>query len=58
MLQVDRDSQEGRELGRVYHVEAYPYVSFVDGITGECVWSRSFPNKASIPSDEFVKASK
>lgn len=58
LIQIDRDSSEGRDFGRIYNVPAYPHVSIVDGLTGECMWSRSVSNDHPLETNDFLKTRK
>lgn len=58
LIQIDKDSPEGKEFGRIYRVSAYPHISIVDGITGECRWNRSVSNENPLEANDFLKTRK
>ena len=58
LIQMDRDSPEGKEFCRIYKVTTYPHISIVDGITGECMWNRSTSNENVLGTDEFLRERK
>lgn len=58
LIQIDRDSPEGKEFGRIYRVTSYPYISIVDGITGECMWSKSISTESPLTQNDFLKTRK
>ena len=51
-LQLGRYSHEGQEHANYYPVDAYPYISVIDPLTGERVWKS---HTASDTTDFFIE---